>query len=45
MLFKDVKLVKPEASQFEPPAGATKYDSMMNMMQNEMMKRRGGGGQ
>jgi hypothetical protein len=45
MLFKDVKSVKPEASQFEPPAGATKYDSMMNMMQNEMMKRRGGGGQ
>jgi hypothetical protein len=43
MLFKDVKLDKPEAAQFEPPAGFKKYDDMMTMMQQEMMKRMGGG--
>jgi hypothetical protein len=43
MLFKDVKLTKPEAAQFEPPADFKKYDSMMSMMQQEMMKRMGGG--
>ncbi len=25
--FRDVKLVRPDAKQFEPPAGLTKYDS------------------
>jgi hypothetical protein len=25
--FRDVKLLRPEAKQFEPPAGLTKYDS------------------
>jgi hypothetical protein len=43
MLFKDVKLAKPEASSFEPPTGATKYENVMTMMQQEMMKRMGGG--
>jgi len=43
MLFKDVKVSKPEAAQFEPPADFKKYDSMMSMMQQEMMKRMGGG--
>jgi len=43
MLFKDVKLAKPDAGQFDPPAGFKKYDSMMAMMQQEMMKRMGGG--
>lgn len=42
-LFKDVKFAKPEASQFAPPATYKKYDSMMSMMQAEMMKRMGGG--
>jgi Domain of unknown function (DUF4412) len=43
MLFKDVKLAKPEAGQFEPPADFKHYDSMMALMQQEMMKRMGGG--
>jgi hypothetical protein len=42
LLFKDVKLAPPDAAQFEPPAGLKKYDSMMTMMQQEMMKRMGG---
>jgi hypothetical protein len=43
MLFKDVKLAKPDDGQFEPPSSFKKYDSMMTMMQQEMMKRMGGG--
>jgi len=43
MLFKDVKLSKPDAAQFEAPADFKKYDSMMALMQGEMMKRMGGG--
>lgn len=41
LLFKDVKFDKPEASQFEPPATYQKYNSMMSMMQQQMMKRMG----
>ena len=43
MLFKDVKLSKPEASLFDPPADFQHYDSVPSMMQQEMMKRMGGG--
>ncbi len=43
-LFKDVKLTKPDAALFDAPAGSTKYDSMMALIQGEMMKRMGGGG-
>jgi hypothetical protein len=43
MLFKDIKLEKPDAAQFEPPSDFKKYDNMMTMMQTEMMKRMGGG--
>ena len=43
MLFKDVKLSKPDAAQFEPPSDFKKYDSVMSLMQQEMMKRMGGG--
>jgi hypothetical protein len=32
MLFKDVKLDKPAAAQFELPADFTKYDDMMSLM-------------
>ena len=39
MLFRDVKLGKPDASLFEPPAGHKKYDSMMSLM----MEKMGGG--
>jgi len=44
MLFTDIKLAKPEASQFEMPDGLKRYDSMMELMQGEMMKRMGGAG-
>lgn len=42
-IYKDVKFAKPDAAQFDPPAGFTKYDNVMSMMQQEMMKRLGGG--
>jgi hypothetical protein len=32
MLFKDVKMDKPDASQFELPSDYTKYDDMMSLM-------------
>jgi hypothetical protein len=32
MLFKEVKLDKPDDAQFEPPADFTKYDDVMNLM-------------
>ncbi|MBI5773649.1 MAG: DUF4412 domain-containing protein [Verrucomicrobia bacterium] len=43
MTFKDIKLAKPDAGQFEPPSGATRYDNPQAMMQDVMMKRFGGG--
>jgi hypothetical protein len=43
MLFKNVSLAKPAASLFDPPADFKKYDSVQQMMQQEMMKRMGGG--
>ena len=43
MLFKNVSLTKPAASLFEPPADFKKYDNVQQMMQQEMMKRMGGG--
>jgi hypothetical protein len=43
MLFHDVNLSKPAADAFDPPADATKYDSMQAMMQQLLMKRLGGG--
>jgi hypothetical protein len=42
LLFKDVKLEKPQAAAFTPPQGFTKYDNMQGLIQNEMMKRMGG---
>jgi hypothetical protein len=44
MLYKNVKFAKPEAAQFNPPAGFTKYDNIMTMMQQEVMKRMQEGG-
>jgi len=43
ILFKNLAFTKPDAGQFEPPAGFTKYDSPQTMMQTEMMKKMGGG--
>jgi hypothetical protein len=42
MLFKEVKLAKPDAALFDPPTDYKKYDNVMAMMQQEMMKRMGG---
>jgi hypothetical protein len=42
MLFKNVSFSKPDAAQFAPPAAYTKYDSMMGMMRDQMMKQMGG---
>lgn len=42
LLFKDVKLTKPDAALFEPPSDHKKYGNMMEMMQEGMMKRMGG---
>jgi hypothetical protein len=39
LLFKDVKLSKPDAAQFEPPSDAKKYGDMMSLMREEMIKR------
>jgi hypothetical protein len=44
MKFKDVKFDKPDASLFDAPAGYTKYSSVQELMQTEVMKRLGGGG-
>lgn len=43
MLFKNVSLAKPDAKLFDVPADYTKYDSVPAMMQQQMMKRMGGG--
>ena len=42
--FKDVKLTKPDDAVFAPPAAFKKYDNMMALMQEEIMKRAGGPG-
>lgn len=39
MLFTNVKFDKPKQDLFTPPTSMTKYDSMMALMQQEMMKR------
>ena len=43
MLYKNVKLSKPDASLFETPSSYKKYDNQMDLMRNEMMKHMGGG--
>lgn len=42
MVFKEVKMTKPAEDQFDLPAGASKHDSMMGMMQQKMMEKMGG---
>jgi len=41
MSFSNVKFEKPDAALFDSPAGYTKYDSVMGLMQQEMMKKMG----
>lgn len=43
MLYKEIKLAKPAANQFDPPSGFTKYENMQTMMQQIIMKRFGEG--
>jgi hypothetical protein len=38
VLYKKISLTKPSASQFEPPVGFTKYDSMEAMIEQQMKK-------
>jgi len=44
MVFKDVKLAKPDKAQFDPPSAYKRYDNQMSLMRDEMMKRMGGAG-
>jgi outer membrane lipoprotein-sorting protein len=44
MTFKNVSRDKVASSQFDAPAGFTRYESMQSMMQQVMMKRMGGMG-
>jgi hypothetical protein len=37
--FKEIKLTKPDAALFEPPADFTKYNSYSDLVQKEMMKK------
>ena len=39
MAYKDIKLGKPEASQFEPPKGAKKYGTAQELIMEKMMQR------
>lgn len=43
MLFKNVKLEKPDAALFDPPADDKKYDNMMSLMMERMGGGMGGG--
>jgi len=42
MQFKDVQMVRPDAKQFEAPAGYAKHDSIEKLMQAAMTKMLGG---
>ena len=43
MVFKNVKLAKPDGALFDPPKQYKKYNNFMEMMQQEMMQRMGAG--
>lgn len=43
MTFKDVKLQKPDAASFEPPAGYRRYDNMEKLVQERLSAVLGGG--
>lgn len=44
LLFTQISFAKPDAGQFDAPAGFTKYDSMNSMIQAVLMKRMGSQG-
>lgn len=39
--YKEISFAKPDAKQFEPPSGYTKYDSASAMMRAQIMKQMG----
>jgi hypothetical protein len=39
MLFKEIKLTKPDVALFDAPKDFKRYDNMQSLMQEEMMKR------
>jgi hypothetical protein len=39
MHFTEVSMKKPDAANFEPPTGLTKYDSVQALVQTQMMKK------
>ena len=41
MTFQNIKMTKPDAAMFEPPASYKKYTNQRDMMQQEVMKRMG----
>jgi len=43
LLFSDIEFSKPAADRFTPPPAYKKYDNMMAMMQEIMIKRMGAG--
>ena len=43
MSFKNVKLARPDAKLFEPPANFKKYDNVQAMMQELILKSIQGG--
>jgi hypothetical protein len=42
MLFKDIKLAKPDAALFAPPTDFQRYNDYTSLLMQEMMKRQGG---
>ncbi|MDB6110829.1 MAG: hypothetical protein JWR69_2579 [Pedosphaera sp.] len=44
MKFKEIKLGRPDAKQFEAPAGLTRYDSAEKLMKAVVLKGLGGAG-
>ena len=42
--FRQVQFAKPDAKQFESPAGFKEYSDVQEMMQGVMMKMLGNGG-
>lgn len=42
MKFKDVRFAKPDAKEFEPPAGFTRHTSMLQLQQLMMQRMTGG---
>ncbi len=44
ILFKEVKLARPDDARFTPPTDFKRYDNYMALMQEELMKRMPGAG-